>query len=89
MISMPSTDYNVVRVFSVWDYIQYRYAYYGYEGAEEIENTLYRAIVERNIRIIYFKPIKQNDNSYAYITDMDVYRDMFESLDTVMSLSWK
>lgn len=46
-----------------------------------IENTLYRAIVERNIRIIYFKPIKQNDNSYAYITDMDVYRDMFESLD--------
>jgi len=37
--------------------------------------------VERNIRIIYFKPIKQNDNSYAYITDMDVYRDMFESLD--------
>ena len=76
-----ATDYNVVRVFSVWDYIQYRYAYYGYEGAEEIENTLYRAIVERNIRIIYFKPIKQNDNSYAYITDMDVYRDMFESLD--------
>ena len=76
-----ATDYNMVRVFSVWDYIQYRYAYYGYEGAEEIENTLYRAIVERNIRIIYFKPIKQNDNSYAYITDMDVYRDMFESLD--------
>lgn len=76
-----ATDYNTVRVFSVWDYIQYRYAYYGYEGAEEIENTLYRAIVERNIRVVYFKPIKQNDNSYAYITDMDVYRDMFESLD--------
>lgn len=76
-----NTDYNTVRVFSVWDYIQYRYGYYGYEGAEEIENTLFRAIVERNIRVIYFKPIKQTDNSYAYITDVDVYRDMFEGLN--------
>ena len=76
-----ATGYNTVRVFSLWDYIQYRYAYYGYTGAEEIENTLYRAIVERNIRIIYFKPIKQTDNHYAYITDIDVYRDMFDSLN--------
>lgn len=76
-----ATDYNTVRVFSVWDYIQYRYGYYGYEGAEEVENTLYRAIVERNVRVIYFKPVKQTDNSFAYITDVDVYRDMFESLN--------
>lgn len=76
------TDYNTVRVFSVWDYIQYRYAYYGYAGAEEIENTLFRAVVERNIRIIYFKPIKYTDSSFAYVTDIDVYRDMFESLNT-------
>ena len=76
------TDYNVVRVFSVWDYIQYRYGYYGYEGAEEVENTLFRAIVERNIRIIYFKPVKQTDNSFAYVTDIDVYRDLFEGLDS-------
>lgn len=76
-----ATDYNTVRVFSVWDYIQYRYAYYGYEGAEEIENTLFRAIVERNIRVIYFKPIKQTDNHFAYITDVQVYRDMFEGLN--------
>ncbi|MBR3705306.1 MAG: hypothetical protein IKM11_07465 [Oscillospiraceae bacterium] len=76
------TDYNTVRVFSVWDYIQYRYAYYGYAGAEEIENTLFRAIVERNIRIIYFKPIKYTDSAFAYVTDIEVYRDMFESLNT-------
>ena len=76
-----ATDYNMVRVFSVWDYIQFRYGYYGYQGAEEIENTLYRAIVERNIRIIYFKPIKQQDNRFAYVTDPQIYRDMFESLD--------
>ena len=76
------TDYNTVRVFSVWDYIQYRYAYYGYAGAEEIENTLFRAIVERNIRIIYFKPVKYTDSAFAYVTDVDVYRNMFESLNT-------
>lgn len=75
------TDYNTVRVFSVWDYIQYRYGYYGYEGAEEIENTLFRTIVERNIRVIYFKPIKQTNNSFAYITDIQVYRDLFEGLN--------
>lgn len=75
------SGYNTVRVFSVWDYIQYRYAYYGYAGAEEIENTLFRAIVERNVRIIYFKPIKHTDSPYTYVTDIDVYRDMFESLD--------
>lgn len=79
------TDYNAVRVFSVWDYIQYRYAYYGYEGAEEVENTLFRAIVERNIRVIYFKPVKQTDNSFAYITDVQVYRDLFESLNDRLS----
>ena len=75
------TDYNVVRVFSVWDYIQWRYAYYGYEGAEEIENTLFRAITERNIRLIYYKPIKQTDSAVFYVTDIEVYRDMFESLN--------
>lgn len=75
------TDYNTVRVFSVWDYIQHRYGYYGYEGAEEVENTLFRAIVERNIRIIYFKPVKYTDSMFAYVTDIEVYRDMFESLN--------
>lgn len=77
-----ASDYNTVRVFSVWDYIQYRYGYYGYKGAEEIENTLFRAIVERNIRAIYFKPIKYTNSSYAYVTDMDVYRNLFDSLNT-------
>ena len=75
------TGYNTVRVFSVWDFIQSRYAYYGYEGAEEIENTLFRAVTERNIRLIYFKPIKQTDSSVLYVTSIDVYRDMFESLN--------
>lgn len=74
-------DYQAVRVFSMWDYVQNRYAYYGYDGPEEIVNELYRAITERNIRVVYFKPVKQHDSYFSYVTDPDVYRDMFESLD--------
>ncbi len=75
------TGLNAVRVFSLWDYIQYRYAYYGYAGAEEIENTIYRAIVERNIRVLYFKPIKYTDDHHVYVTDAAVYRDLFDGLN--------
>lgn len=79
--AVVGTDYNTVRVFSMWNYLQNRYAYYGYKGAEEIENALYRAVVERNIRVIYFKPIKQTNDNHVYITDAEVYRGMFESLN--------
>lgn len=76
-----ATGCNAVRVFSMWDYVQYRYAYYGYEGAEEVANCIYRAIVERNIRAVYFKMVKATDDLHVYITDPQVYRDLFDSLD--------
>ncbi|MCL1808985.1 MAG: DUF5693 family protein [Clostridiales bacterium] len=75
------SGYNAVRVFTMWDYIQSRYKYYGYEGAEEIENTLFRAVTERNIRLIYFKPIKYFKDLHTYVTDVGVYEGMFESLE--------
>jgi len=58
-----------------------RYQYYGYEGAKEIENTLFRAITERNIRIIYYKPIRELDDYHVYVTDVDEYKTMFENLN--------
>lgn len=76
------SGYNAVRVFSMWEYVQNRYKYYGYEGAEEVENCIYRAIVERNIRILYFKPIKDTDDAHVYITDVQAYRDLFKSLNS-------
>lgn len=79
---VKNTDYEAIRVFSVWDYIQNRYQYYGYEGAKEIENTLFRAIVERNIRLIYFKPIKEFKDQHAYVTDPEEYSTMFSNLET-------
>ena len=82
---VAATDYHAVRVFSVWDYIQYRYGYYGYAGAEEIVNSLYRAVTERNIRLIYFKPVKYTDNNFEYVTDPAVYEELFRSLDERLS----
>ena len=74
-------DYNTVRLFSVWDYIQNRYEYYGYEGAKEIENTFFRTITERNVRVLYFKPIKEKDDMYAYVTNVEDYKELFTNLN--------
>lgn len=76
-----ATNYKAVRVFSVWNYIQYRYKVYGYPGAQEIENTLFRAVTERNVRLIYFKPIKENQDLYTYVTNFDEYKELFTNLD--------
>lgn len=74
-------EYNIVRVFPVIEYIQERYNYLGfYEGAKEIENTMYRAITERNIRVIYFRPYK--DSKFTYFDDLDEYKTTFEGLET-------
>ncbi|MEI8215853.1 MAG: DUF5693 family protein [Eubacteriales bacterium] len=75
-------NYYSVRTFSVWDYIQNRYQYYGYAGSEEIENTLFRAIDERNIRLVYFKPIKEFKDNHTYITDLKEYKTLFTNVES-------
>ncbi|QXM05321.1 DUF5693 family protein [Crassaminicella indica] len=76
-------DYDSVRVFSVLKFIQKRFQYYNYKGAEEIENSLNRAVTERNIRVIYFKPFKYDD--YIYVTDYKEYEKMFDRFRTRLS----
>ncbi|WP_312650224.1 DUF5693 family protein [Aminipila sp.] len=71
-------NYDAVRTFSMSDYIQQRYKYYNYSGSEEIENTIYRAVTERNIRLVYFKPFKWDNDSY--VTNTTEYVRMFKSL---------
>ncbi len=78
---VQATGYNTVRAFTTWPYIQNRFQYYNYQGSEEIENTFYRAITERNIRLIYFKPFKEYKDNFIYITDKEEYERMFKSLD--------
>ncbi len=70
--------YDAVRIFSTWEYIQRRFEFYNYEGAEEIENSFYRAITERNIRLVYFRPFKINH--YKYVTDYTEYEKAFDRL---------
>jgi hypothetical protein len=73
-------EYNVVRVFPVIEYIQERYNYLGYyEGPIEVENTLYRAITERNVRAVYFRPFK--NSKFTYYDTFDDYEKMFDDLE--------
>lgn len=66
-------DGRVIRAFYEWNYIQYRWAYYGYEGPEEIINSLYRAVVERNCRLVYLQAILDTDSTEDYITDPEAH----------------
>ncbi|MGB3368659.1 MAG: DUF5693 family protein [Acidaminobacteraceae bacterium] len=72
-------DYSAVRTFSLIEYLQLRYKYYNYSGAEEIENTIYRAVTERNIRNIYFRPFLKSKK--IYVTDVEEYRNTFKRLE--------
>ncbi len=73
-------DYDALRVFSTWDYIQKRYDY-GIEGhhhGEEIMNAYFRAITERNVRVIYLKPFIKDKTTE--VTDMKIYKARFDEL---------
>ncbi len=71
----------MVRMFSVWDFIASKYQYLGvYKGAEEIENTIFRAVSERNNRAVVLNIIRTKDNT-KYITTPEVYTDMLTSLE--------
>lgn len=78
---VEDSGYNALRLFTMWDYIRERNEYYNYEGAEEIENTMFRAITERNIRAIYFKPFFEKEESTKYLTDEKEYERTFNSLE--------
>lgn len=78
---VEDSGYNALRLFTMWDYIRERNKFYNYEGAEEIENTMFRAITERNIRAIYFKPFFEKEESTKYLTDSDEYERTFNSLE--------
>lgn len=77
---VEKADYKAVRAFTLWDYIRARNKYYNYDGAQEIENTMFRAIIERNIRLIYFKPFFKESTNLEYLTDETEYERTFNTL---------
>lgn len=72
------SGYNAVRTFTMWDYVQWRFAWYDYDGPEEITNCLYRAAYERNCRLIYLKMMQYetDDGAYKYVTDPQEYETL-------------
>ena len=88
---LNETGYRGIRVFNEWAYIQNRYQYCGYEGPEEITNTFFRAIAERNCKVIFLKMILEPDTDvswdadekeWVYITDPTEYEKLLADLDT-------
>lgn len=69
------SGYDALRVFSMWDYVQWRFGWYNYDGPQEITNCLYRAAYERNCRLIYLKMMmsEQDDGTCEYVTDPEEY----------------
>ncbi len=74
-------DYRAVRVFSTWDYIRNRYDYEMplHHHGEEIINTYFRAITERNINVIYFKPFTINNRLLNL--PLEIYQKDFKLLE--------
>jgi len=54
-----------------------RYRYLGGTGAEEIENILYRAVTDRNIRVLQLTPFLDNGE---IVTDLGEYAEVLGSL---------
>lgn len=83
---VTSMDYQATRAFNIWDYIQKRYDYEipMHHNGEEIMNSMYRAITERNIRVIYFRPFIDKDGSY--IDDMSIYSKRFSEFEKRMKM---
>lgn len=71
-------DYQSVRLLAIDGWMQEKYKAYNYSGAEEIENIIFRAVSERNIRLIYFRPFKINHEKF--VTDFEEYEKSFERI---------
>lgn len=68
-----------VRCFKLDGDYAARYGVLGYEGAEEIVNMLYRAVTDRNIRVVWLTPFVDGASGEV-ITDADVYAGVVQSL---------
>lgn len=78
---IKSMDFQAIRMFSTWAFIQNRYDYgiAGHREGQEIINTYYRAITERNIRLIYFRFFLTPKSEY--VMDVEIYRKRLGELE--------
>lgn len=72
--------YNVQRTYAVQDYIRARLNFLGQEGPKEIENSLYRTITDRNIRIVLMRPFMEG--SQALSNNVSGYKQLISGLES-------
>lgn len=77
----PDRQLRQVRCFYLYPQFAARYGYLGYEGAEELENILYRAVTDRNIRVIWLTPFTDAETG-AVVTNAAVYNQVLDNLGT-------
>ena len=70
-------DDAFVRCLYLYPQYAARYGTLGYPGAEEIENLLYRAVTDRNIRVLWLTPFTDNGE---VVTDPAVYEEILQNL---------
>lgn len=71
-------EYNqLARGLTMSGFVQKAYRYLNYDSSQEITNMLYRAISERNIRAIYFRPFLDGTK---LVTDIQAYEDTLRDL---------
>lgn len=81
-VPMEGAEYvpgNSVRCLYLYPEYAARYGSLGYDGGEEIENLLYRAVTDRNIRVIRLTPFADAETGET-ITDASVYEDVLGAL---------
>lgn len=69
---IPDGSTDMVRVFKLFPKIAARYATLGYDGPEELVNIFCRAVVDRNIRVIWLTPYTHSETG-ELISDPSVY----------------
>ena len=76
----PEYDTPMIRVMRVRPEWGKRYGTLGYEGAQEVENLIYRAISDRNIRVVEFTAFRDNSTE-EIISSPDEYVQVIQNLD--------
>ncbi len=70
---------NSVRCLYLYPEYAARYGVLGYDGGEEIENLLYRAVTDRNIRVLWLTPFTDSATGET-ITDAAAYEAVLRAL---------
>ncbi len=77
--SLTGWDGDIVKCFRLTDYLRARYQVLGYDGAEEIVNICFRAVVDRGMTMAWLSPFLDREGST--VTDLGIYQDMLRQLE--------